>query len=318
MHPDLLQLADHQGGAFTREQALSFHHERVLRRWYRDQVIDRIGAGVYAVVPVSTKVADRLRQAELITGENLIVCGSTAAAYFGFGQLNNDELHVTTESGRSLHGSKWLITHQCIPRSRPIVVDGVQMTSAGHTAIDIACAAPKNDTLAVLDQARRAGVSMSQLTIAAQLAEGRRGILNCRRLLSVSTPLSESWMESRSRQRIVDGGLPAPEPQIEVMTDSGPRRIDMGYRERKVGVEYDGEDFHSGDGSLCRDRRRHNSLIAAGWTILYLTASDVYSPRPTFLDTLRQLLGKPFDHAVLAGVSGEHAVPQPELPGLSA
>jgi very-short-patch-repair endonuclease len=48
---------------------------------------------------------------------------------------------------------------------------------------------------------------------------------------------AESAQGTRTRLVLVDAGLPRPQTQISV----GAWRIDMGWEEFKVGVEYDGE-----------------------------------------------------------------------------
>ena len=64
----------------------------------------------------------------------------------------------------------------------------------------------------------------------------------------------------------------------------------MGWRRARVGLEFDGQDFHSGDGSLDRDRQRGAELLAAGWTVVSITGRDVYQQPDRFTDILRGLL----------------------------
>lgn len=98
-------------------------------------------------------------------------------------------------------------------------------------------------------------------------------------------------MESRTRYRVLQAGLPEPEVQIIVpLTPGGWRRIDLGWRRARVGLEFDGQDFHSGDGSLDRDRQRAADLLAAGWTVLSITGRDVYRDPARFTDLVRTLL----------------------------
>jgi hypothetical protein len=54
---------------------------------------------------------------------------------------------------------------------------------------------------------------------------------------------AESPQETRLRLLLVRSGFPRPVTQIPVRNDRGRvvRRIDMGWPDRMVGVEYDGE-----------------------------------------------------------------------------
>lgn len=83
-------------------------------------------------------------------------------------------------------------------------------------------------------------------------------------------------MESRARARIIAHGLPAPELQIRVRTSDGTKYLDLGWEEFRVGADYEGEEFHTGDGRMAQDRRRHNAIADDRWQMFYPTATDVY------------------------------------------
>jgi hypothetical protein len=59
-------------------------------------------------------------------------------------------------------------------------------------------------------------------------------------------------METRQRMALVLAGLPRPRAQVDVFEASGTHvaRLDLGYDEWKVGLDYDGE--------VHRDRWRHD------------------------------------------------------------
>ena len=100
-------------------------------------------------------------------------------------------------------------------------------------------------------------------------------------------------MESRTRFRVHEAGLPPPDLQVLVeLPDGRFRLIDLGWRAARVGLEFDGQDFHAGDGSLDRDRRRASDLLAAGWLIVHVTGRDVYTEPGRFTDLLRRLLSQ--------------------------
>ena len=53
-------------------------------------------------------------------------------------------------------------------------------------------------------------------------------------------------MESEARLAMIDGGLPIPELQYEVIDGNGElRRLDFAWPDLRVAVEYDGVDWHS-------------------------------------------------------------------------
>ncbi len=65
-------------------------------------------------------------------------------------------------------------------------------------------------------------------------------------------------------------------------------RVDLAYVERKIAIEYDGF-WHHERGQFARDRRRLNRLVAAGWTVLHVTAVDLKDPE-ALIARVRQLL----------------------------
>jgi hypothetical protein len=88
----------------------------------------------------------------------------------------------------------------------------------------------------------------------------------------------ESPQESRLRLRCHDAGLPPPTVQLPVLDARGRpcRWLDLGWEEAKVGLDYDGEEGHSGRANLRSERRRHNFMQDDDWAMFYATDLDVY------------------------------------------
>ena len=75
---------------------------------------------------------------------------------------------------------------------------------------------------------------------------------------------------------LVLAGLPRPEAQ-SVVRDRWRRfigRLDLYYREARLGLEYDGGIHRE---KLAEDNRRQNRLLEAGVRVLRFTASDIYN-----------------------------------------
>ena len=87
-------------------------------------------------------------------------------------------------------------------------------------------------------------------------------------------------MESEARLVMIDGGLPPPVLQYEVVDLRGYRwRLDFAWPDLRVAAEYDGVDWHSGPDAFLRDRRRSSALQELGWLIVPIVADDVrYRP----------------------------------------
>lgn len=276
-------------GAWSTRQVRADSHWRRVRRQIEDEQLLHPWRGAYCAPDVG--VLTRLRALGLAVGVPVIACHQTAAALHGFGVLDDGLLHVTTPDGRSLRHRSGVRLHQWVPRAPTVEIGGITVTTAADTAVDVAASAREIDILPVLDAASTR-CCPDELDDAVGRAKGRRGIAAVRRWRDYADPRAQSPMESRARFRIISAGLPVPDLQIWVPVPPDDRWIDMGWAEVKVGLEYDGEDFHTGDGRLGRDRRRHNQLTHAGWTLVYATAADIYRHPDPLVGHIRTLLGR--------------------------
>ena len=91
---------------------------------------------------------------------------------------------------------------------------------------------------------------------------------------------AESPQESRVRLLLVGAGLPRPETQIEFTDEFGMARIrvDMGWREWRVAVEYDGVQHWSDRYQRSWDIDRIAMLEAMGWAVVRVSAEMLSRP----------------------------------------
>ena len=91
---------------------------------------------------------------------------------------------------------------------------------------------------------------------------------------------------------LVSAGLDEPSPQHTVHTGDGRfvARVDLAYPDRRIAIEYDSYQEHTGKVALVRDSSRRNALAAAGWTVLSATAEDLRHGCRQLVRDLRQLL----------------------------
>ena len=94
---------------------------------------------------------------------------------------------------------------------------------------------------------------------------------------------AESPMETRLRLLLLQARLPRPQVQTKLHDSRGRfvGRADLYYPAARLVIEYDGANNRD---RLVEDNRRQNALLAAGFTILRYSASDVYQ-RPGFIVT---------------------------------
>jgi hypothetical protein len=200
---------------------------------------------------------------------------------------------VIIPAGIAIPRIQGVVAHEAmLPMTGHATLTGIPCASAARCAMDLARTTRRMDALPVLDAAVRSGAcTMDDLAAEASRHSGLKGVRQARELVSIADGRAECRQESQLRLLLIDGGLPAPEPQIWVHDRYGIPlyRLDLGYRDRRVGVEYDGAS-HLDRGRLRHDRARLNWLGANGWTMRFFTDADLYR-RPTHIvDLMRSTL----------------------------
>ncbi|MEH1015646.1 DUF559 domain-containing protein [Micromonospora sp. CPCC 206060] len=174
----------------------------------------------------------------------------------------------------------------------PVLLAGVPCAPAARCAVDLARLLPRMAALPMLDLALRVGACRPAELTAETFRHARlRGVCQARQLVRIADPRPECRQESQLRLVLIDGGLPVPEPQIWVPDEAGIPlyRLDLGYRKRRVGIEYDGVSHLDRD-RLRHDRTRMNWLAAQGWAVRYFTDRDLYRRPGHVVQTVAALL----------------------------
>ncbi|WP_219413165.1 hypothetical protein [Pseudonocardia nigra] len=283
MRSPLRAIAAAQHGAFSARQAVTCYSPRELR--------SRVSAGRWLPVHERTyrcrtsEPNARLRLAAaavLSIGRPVPACLHTAAELHGFGVLDDPVTHVAVGTDLPCRHRDGLWPHQLALAPRDVVT--LRCGATRHLRRPHRRRprppAPRLDVLPVLDAASAAGVCTPE-SLAAEVERhaGLRGVRQARELIPLADHRPESPQESRLRLRCHDAGLPPPTLQLPVPDARGKacRWIDLGWEEVKVGIEYDGEQYHDDTPDRRRsDRRRHNFLQDDGWSMFYATDLDVY------------------------------------------
>jgi len=157
---------------------------------------------------------------------------------------------------------------------------GVRVTTLERTVVDLARGRTVADGLVVADDGLRHGADPAVMAALVAAQPGRRGVRRARTVLDLADGRAESPWETFTRLHVLAAGLPPPELQIAVATRLGEFRADMGWREWRVLIEFDGlvkyTDLAAGDPGrvVFEEKRRHDALVEAGWRILRVTRDD--------------------------------------------
>jgi very-short-patch-repair endonuclease len=215
----------------------------------------------------------------------------SAAAAYGLPVPPDRRLHVIIPPDADLPLIRGVAAHASVlPVRDPVWNDGVPCVPAVRCAVDLARLLGRAAALALLDATLRAALcTAEQLAAEVALHAGLRGVRQARELVRRADPRPECVQESHLRLVLLDGRLPPPEPQLWVANLYGTvvYRVDLGYEQQRVGVEYDGRSHLD---SVERDRFRHNWLVENGWRMRYFTARDLYQDPGAIVASVKALL----------------------------
>lgn len=284
MQLSFVRAVTRQGGVFTREQALETCSPAEVRSRLRRGAWRRTPwPGLYVDGELPDDIPALVRAASLWLGGDLLACHTTAAALWGFDvrspdAVRSERLHFLGPADMDNRRLRGLQVHpSSLGTDDAVMISGVWCTPPARTACDVARLGAPLDALATVDAALRTGwCTREELEVAAQRMRGLRGVARLGRVIPLADARAESAMESRMRWRFLDAGLPAPDLQVEVGAGGRRHRLDIGWREHRLGAEFDGHEAHMTRAQLAADRERHNWLTEHRWTLLHFTAVDVY------------------------------------------
>ncbi|WP_149257098.1 hypothetical protein [Actinomadura sp. K4S16] len=169
-----------------------------------------------------------------------------------------------------------------IPSEHVVEESDVRLTCLARTALDCARWLPRCEAVAALDQFLRRDMDVGELAAMARSLPGYRGNERLRQILRLGDRGAASPGESWIRVAVADAGFPRPQTQIPVRGPRGhPLYVDLGYRDFRVGLEYDGERHHTGREARAHDTRRRDWLAKEmGWEIIPVTKNFLTRPTP--------------------------------------
>lgn len=289
MPPELIAVFDAQGGVATFAQIIDHLSRRSLQRTLRTGEISRLWANIYCRGGPTAEA--RLCGMDLRCGQPVAVCLGTAAKRYGFDTEGVTALHVLNPEGHLLRHGVGVMVHR--RDGAPLITHEGRLTTApAWTAIEVARGLGRPRALATLDAALRSGhCGVDDLVNAAKGQAGRRGIIVVRELIPLARPGAESPMESEARLAMLDGGLPEPVLQYEVVDRDFRRwRLDFAWPEYRVTVEFDGFEYHSSPASLRRDRQKRAALVELGWQPMGIVSADVRGRPAAMVRQIRHLM----------------------------
>lgn len=243
---------------------------------------DAIYRNVYLAKDVEVTAAHRAEAAWLFSERQATLARLSAATVYGTRWIDPAEpAELYRRNGKPVAGI--LVHRDKLLADETRLFAGIPVTTPARTAFDLGRRRGRDEAVVRLDALAQATfVTAADVSPLVQRHPGVRGLVQLRDVLDLMDGGAESPQETRTRLVLVDAGLPKPETQIVVPGDFGGRRharIDMDYKEFKVGVEYEGALHWTDPRVRANDIDRYAELVALGWLIIRVGA-DLLDRRP--------------------------------------
>lgn len=264
--------------------ALTF---RELRRFHA-----AVYPGVWTPRGVELSAIERARAAWLWSRRRGVLAGLSASALLGAKWIDPDAAAELVHANRrpprliSVYSDTLLRTE--IQQAR-----GLPVTTPARTAFDLGRRLGFESAVQRIDALMQAtDVKVDDVRAVMAQHSGVRGSKQLGSVLNLVDGGSESPYESLTRILLVRNGFPRPETQIRVCDEDGfvVARLDMGWPDYRVGVDFDGAQHWTDPRQRSKDVERYARLPELGWIDVRLTSSMLHNNPRVFLDRVAAAL----------------------------
>jgi hypothetical protein len=258
--------------------ALTF---RELRRF--DQAIY---PGVWAPRGVELSANDRARAASLWSRCGGVLAGLSASTMLGAKWIDAEEPAELIHTNRRPPPLISVHTDILLPGEMQTVC-GLPVTTPARTAFDLGRRLDLEEGVQRIDALMNAtDVKVNAIEAIAEGHPGVRGLRQLRQTLDLVDGGAESPYESLTRLLLVQAGFPRPQTQIPVIDEYGfvIARIDIGWPEYLVGVDFEGAHHWTDPKRRTWDVERYALLPEFGWTDVRLTSGMLHRTPAVFLN----------------------------------
>ncbi|OBH52358.1 hypothetical protein A5685_15525 [Mycobacterium colombiense] len=256
------------GSEALASRALSRHQ---LRARYR-----AVFPNVYLSNDVPLSLELRISAAWLWSGRRGTIAGAAAAALHGAKWIPDDvPVELICANPRPPDGI--LTRRAALTAGETQIIAGRSVTTPERTAFDIGRRGAVRSSVVRLDAlARATGFKVDDVLRVAKCHPGSPGLRRLEAALELIDPGAQSPRESYLRLLLIDAGLPRPQTQIPVLgVDGMPvAYLDLGWEDRMVAVEYDGDHHRMNRRQYVKDIRRIEMLERMGWIVVRIVAED--------------------------------------------
>ena len=301
---ELNKLARLQHGVFSRSQAVDLGiRDSWLRRRVVKQLLRQVHHGVYGVAAVPPTWKQEVMAFCLAVGKGVYASHRSAAALWAIAGFERAPLEFVTARDVRSRGRRVRVRRlRCLEAADVTTVDSVPVTTPTRTVLDLASVVDEETLEIALDDALRRGLtSVAHLQKRLERIEAHTRVQSIAlgRLLATRSDgqaPTESPLETKALQALRRSGLPEPNRQYKIFLDGRfIARVDLAYPAERVAIETDGYAYHSGRARWEKDLARRNSLQDAGWRVVHVTAQQLRSKEPAWIEMVRRLLQRQLD-----------------------
>jgi very-short-patch-repair endonuclease len=264
----------------------------VVNRYQLRTQYDQVFRNVYVPKGQALAPADKAVAAWLWSGRRATVAGLSAAALLGTRWIDAKRPAELAQASR--HKTKGILLHSdelwddesCFIRAIPV-------TTPARTAFDLGRRRGLTTAVIRLDALMRAtNVKPPEVALIADRHRGARGTVQLREALGLADAGAESPQETRTRLVLTAAGLRPQRTQIEIFNRFGGyvHRIDMGWDDWQVGVEYDGIQHWTDPDIRNHDIDWQAEAEALGWRIIRVSSDMLRYRQATIVERTRTAL----------------------------
>lgn len=271
---------------FTRKEALAGG----LTPWrLRGKDIAHVGYGLYRHVDTAPSILDRARPICSEVSDTWVsaVSGASVHGLWLPNRLASDALHISRIPPDDPPDRRGVVGHQArLGQGELVHIDGVPVSNPARCWIELSRYLTEDELICLGDhlvrQPRRAFeqrtkpyATIESLRKIHEAHRRRPGSTAAARALAQIRMGADSPPETSFRLALVRAGLP--EPELQVLLDpSDPysASADLGYRQQRLALQYDGAD-HLDPERQSRDNRRDAAFSLAGWTVVKANRDDL-------------------------------------------
>jgi very-short-patch-repair endonuclease len=251
--------------------------------------LHRLYRGVYAVGHMALTARSRQLAAVLACGPDALLSHRSAATFWGLVRSAPRMIEVTAPRSRRRRAGFVVHTSRCLHPDDRDVVDGIPVTSAARTLVDLAEVVTERRLANAIHEAEVQRVfDLRGVEAALARAPGRAAGQRLRHVLAKyeAPPFTRSEAERSFLALCREHALP--EPRVNTLVEG--YELDFYWPDARLAVEVDGAAAHHTRRGFHEDRRRDRTLAAKGIQVVRVPWLDLCGDTARVVSDVREAI----------------------------